>query len=107
MATPSGYFVTGSVSSTTQLRNGWITQRVHLVNLAKQSRIAETDKVLNKSVATVCKNEALDVVKTATHKRGFELAQIVRRMRVDGWDVVARVHESSKSWSCYVPQALL
>ena len=32
----------------------------------------ETDKALYMSLAMVCKNEALDVVKTATHKRGFE-----------------------------------
>ena len=35
----------------------------------------ETDKALYMSLAMVCKNEALDVVKTVTHKRGFELAQ--------------------------------
>ena len=32
----------------------------------------ETDKALCMSLAMVCKNEALDVVKTVTHKRGFE-----------------------------------
>ena len=32
----------------------------------------ETDKALYMSLAMVCKNEALDVVKTVTHKRGFE-----------------------------------
>ena len=32
----------------------------------------ETDKVLYMSLAVVCKNEALVVVKTVTHKRGFE-----------------------------------
>ena len=32
----------------------------------------ETDKTLFMSLAMVCKNEALDVVKTATHKRDFE-----------------------------------
>ena len=32
----------------------------------------ETDKALTMSLAMVCKNEALDVVKTVTHKRGFE-----------------------------------
>ena len=31
----------------------------------------ETDKALYMSLAVVCKNEALDVVKTVTHKRGF------------------------------------
>ena len=49
--TSSGYFVTGLVSST-QLRNGWITQQVHLESLWKRP---------------------LDVVKTVTHKRGFEI----------------------------------
>ena len=37
----------------------------------------ETDKALYMSLAMVCKNEALDVVKTLTHKRCFELAQTV------------------------------
>ena len=32
----------------------------------------ETDKALHTSPTMVCKNEALDVVKTVTHKRGFE-----------------------------------
>ena len=32
----------------------------------------DTDKALYMSLAMVCKNEALDVVKTVTHKRGFE-----------------------------------
>ena len=32
----------------------------------------ETDKALYMCLAMVCKNEALDVVKTVTHKRGFE-----------------------------------
>ena len=32
----------------------------------------ETDKALYMSLAMVCKNEALEVVKTATHKRGLE-----------------------------------
>ena len=32
----------------------------------------ETDKAFYMSLAMVCKNEALDVVKTVTHKRGFE-----------------------------------
>ena len=70
--TSSGYFVTGLVSSTIQLRSGWTRQQVHLDSLGKRSRIAETDKALYWSLALVCKNEALDVVKTVTHKRGFE-----------------------------------
>ena len=32
----------------------------------------KTDKALYMSLATVCKNEAPDVVNTVTHKRGFE-----------------------------------
>ena len=32
----------------------------------------ETDRALYMSLAMLCKNEALDVVKTVTHKRGFE-----------------------------------
>ena len=56
----------------------------------------ETDKALYMSLAMVCKNEALDVVKTVTHKRGFESwAQTEQRVWSDGWDVVARVHESA------------
>ena len=56
----------------------------------------ETDKALYTSLAMVCKNEALDVVKTVTHKRGFESwRKLSKRVRSDDWDVVARVHESS------------
>ena len=55
----------------------------------------ETDKALYMSLAMVCKNEALDAVKTVTHKRGFELAHTVQRVRIDDCDVVARLHESS------------
>ena len=45
----------------------------HLENLGKRSRIAErTDKALYMSLAMVCKTEALDLVTTVTHKRGFE-----------------------------------
>ena len=32
----------------------------------------ETDKALYMSLAMVCKKEALDVVKTVTHRCGFE-----------------------------------
>ena len=48
----------------------WLDQaeRVHLGSLAKQSRNAGR----RTKRAMVCKNEALDVVKTVTHKRGFE-----------------------------------
>ena len=42
------------------------------------------------------RDEALDVVKTVTHKRGFESwRKLSKRVRSDDWDVVARVHESS------------
>ena len=47
-------------------------QQVHLESLGKRSDRRETDKALYMSQAMVCKNEALDVVKTVTHKRGFE-----------------------------------
>ena len=71
--TSSGYFVTGLASSTTQLRNGWIRQRVHLESLGEAvADRRETDKALYMSLAMVCKNEALDVVKTVTRKRVFE-----------------------------------
>ena len=71
--TSSGYFVTGLVSSTTQLRNGWIRQRVQSGKLGEAvPERRETDKALYMSLAMVCKNEALDVVKRVTHKRGFE-----------------------------------
>ena len=71
--TTSGYFVTGLVSSMIQLRSGWIKQRMHLGELGEAvPDRTETDKALYMSLAMVCKNEALDVVKTVTHKRGFE-----------------------------------
>ena len=71
--TSSGYIVTGLASSTTQLRSGW----TRLANATGELGEAvpdrrETDKTLYMSLAMVCKNEALDVVKTVTHKRGFE-----------------------------------
>ena len=49
--TSSGYFVTGVVSSTIQLRSGWTTQRMHLENLGKRSRIPErrTQSVVHES----------------------------------------------------------
>ena len=70
--TSSGYFVTGLVSSMIQLRSGWTKQRMHLENLGAVPDRRETDKALYISLAMVCKNEALDLVKTVTHKRGFE-----------------------------------
>ena len=71
--TTSGYFVTGLVSSMIQLRSGWTKQRMHLGELGEAvPDRRETDKALYMSLAMVCKNEALDVVKTVTHKRGFE-----------------------------------
>ena len=71
--TSSGYFVTGLVSSMIQLRSGWTRQQMHLESLGKRvPDRRETDKALYMSLAMVCKNEALDVVKTVTHKRGFE-----------------------------------
>ena len=55
----------------------------------------ETDKALYMSLAMVCKNEALDVVKTVTHKRGFESwRKLEQRVWSDDWDVVTRVHAS-------------
>ena len=70
--TSSGYFVTGLVSSTTQLRNVGSGSECAW-ELGKRSRIAERrTKALYVSLAMVCKSEALDVVKTVTHKRGFE-----------------------------------
>ena len=59
--------MTGVVSSTTQLWNGWTREPGEAVPDPR-----ETDKALYMSLAMVCKNEALDVVKTVTHKRGFE-----------------------------------
>ena len=71
--TSSEYFVTGLVSSMIQLRSGWTKQRMRLENLEKRSQIADRrTKRLYMSLAMVCKNEALDVVKTVTHKRGLE-----------------------------------
>ena len=70
--TSSGYFVTGLVSSTTG--EEWLDQAadspVELGEAVPDRR--ETDKALYMSLAMVCKNEALDVAKTVTHKRGFE-----------------------------------
>ena len=71
--TSSGYFVTGLVSSTTAEQ--WLDLAVsapqELGEAVPDRR--ETDKALYMSLALVCKNEALDVVKTVTHKRGFEI----------------------------------
>ena len=73
MCSSSGYFVIGVVSYTTQLRNGWIRQRRAPGELGEAvPDRRETDKALRMSLAMVCKNEALGVVKTVTHKRGFE-----------------------------------
>ena len=62
--TSSGCSATGLVSSTTQQKNGWTGE---LGEAVPERR--ETDKALYMSLAMVCKNDALDVVKTAT---GFE-----------------------------------
>ena len=46
---------------------------MHLENLGEAvPDRRETDKALYMSLSMVCKNEALDVVKTVTHKRGLE-----------------------------------
>ena len=56
----------------------------------------ETDKALYMSLAMVCKNEALDVVKTVTHKRGFESwRNLSKEYGAATGNSVARVHESS------------
>ena len=56
----------------------------------------ETDKELYMSLAMVCKNEALDVVKTVTHKRGFESwRKLCKKYGSTTGTSVARVHESS------------
>ena len=39
----------------------------------------QTDKALYTSLAMVCKNDALDVVKTVTRKRGFESLRELRK----------------------------
>ena len=71
--TSSGYFVTGLVSSNDTAEE-WLDQAanspVELGEAVPDRR--ETDKALYMSLAMVCKNEALDLVKTVTHKRGFE-----------------------------------
>ena len=55
----------------------------------------DTDKALYMSLAMVCKNEALDVVKTVTHKRGFESwRRLSKEYGVTAGTSVARVHES-------------
>ena len=65
-------FVTGLSSSTTQAEE-WMDQAVNSpVELGERAPDRrETDKALYMNLAIVC-NEALDLVKTATHKRGFE-----------------------------------
>ena len=60
--TLSGCFVTGLVSSMIQRGRGMVAV----------SERRETDKALYISLTMVCKNDALDVVKTVTRKRGFE-----------------------------------
>ena len=52
-----------------QLRSFWIKQQ-KLGEAVPDRR--ETDKKFYMSLAMVCKNEALDLVKTVTHKRDFE-----------------------------------
>ena len=60
---------------------------MHLESLGKCSRLA-----------MACKNEALDVVKTVTHKRGFESWRKTEQgVRSDDWDVLAQAHESSRT----------
>ena len=49
----------------------WFDQAANAFGEAVPDR-RETDKALYMSLVMVCKNEALDVVKTVTHKRGFE-----------------------------------
>ena len=59
-------------------------------------RRRETDKALYMSLAMVRKNEALDVVKTVTHKRGFESwRKLSKEYGATTGTSVARVHESS------------
>ena len=73
--TSSGYFVTGLVSSTIRYSRGVVGPGSKCTWRAWRSGSPdrrETDKALYMSLATVCKNEALNVVKTVTHKRGFE-----------------------------------
>ena len=45
---------------------------MHLESLGSGPRSQRDDKALYMSLAILCKNEALDVVTTVTHKRGFE-----------------------------------
>ena len=71
-------------------------QQVHLESLGKRSRIAERrDKALHMSLAMVCKNEALDVVKTVTHKRGFESWRTLSKEY--GGTTGTSLHEYTKS----------
>ena len=71
--TSIGCFATGVVSSTTQ-QKGWLDEASRaggeLGEAVPERR--ETDKALYMSLATVCKNNALDVVQTVTRKRGFK-----------------------------------
>ena len=71
--TLSGVFRNWFVSSTMQQRNGWTRRQSRLWSWAKLYRRArETDTALYMSLAMVCMDGALDVVKAVTGKRGFE-----------------------------------
>ena len=55
----------------------------------------ETDKALYMSLDMVCKNDALDVVKTVTHKRGFESwRRLSKEYGVTAGTSLHEVHES-------------
>ena len=61
-----------------------------------QSWSAERDKALYMSLAMVCKNDALDVVKTVTRKRGFESWRML--CEEYGSATGTSLHECSISW---------
>ena len=71
-STSCGYFVTG-FGFLYDTAEEWLDQAanspVELGESVPDRR--ETDKALYMSLAMVCKNEALDLVTTVTHERGF------------------------------------
>ena len=71
--TSSGYFVTGLVFLYDTAEE-WLDQAANTPGELEEAvpDRRETDKALYMSLVMVYKNEALDVVKTVTHKRDFE-----------------------------------
>ena len=74
-----------------QLKIGWIRQGGELGEAVPDRK--ETDKALYMSLAMMCKNDALDVVKTVTRKCGFESWH--KLCKEDGSTTGTSLHEYS------------